>query len=127
MVSNLSEIRNLSPEKRELLNLLLKEQGIDLNRELILPQKRESNHFPLSFAQQRLWFLAQFGSGSSLYNIPTARRLTGPLNVQALERSLNTVIQRHESLRTTFEEREGSPVQVIAPSLTLSLDPIDLQ
>jgi amino acid adenylation domain-containing protein len=82
---------------------------------------------PLSFSQQRLWFLEQLGPGTALYNVPSAMRLSGPLDVSALWRSLNEIVQRHEALRTTFVEVEGRPAQVIAPRLTLSLPVIDLQ
>src|SRR5437667_6418085 len=74
-----------------------------------------TTRFPLSFAQERLWFLNQWDPGSAWYNVPVALRLSGSLKVSALERSFAAVIQRHEALRTTFEERSGSPVQVIAP------------
>jgi len=71
--------------------------------------------FPTSFAQQRLWFFDQFEPGSPFYNIPTAVRLKGRLDVEALTRSLSEIIRRHEALRTTFVVRDGDPVQVIAP------------
>jgi len=81
--------------------------------------------FPMSFAQQRLWFLDQLEPGSAAYNIPAAIHLTGPLNMAALEQSLNEIVQRHEVLRTTFAIVEGQPVQVIAPTLTLTLPVVD--
>ena len=71
--------------------------------------------FPLSLAQQRLWFLDRLVSGNSAYSLSWGARLRGVLDVGALERSLQTVIERHESLRTTFDEIDGEPVQVIAP------------
>jgi acyl carrier protein len=80
----------------------------------------------LSFAQQRLWFLEQLEPGSSLYNCPGAAHLRGPLDVKALERSLNDIIVRHESLRTTFASVEGQPVQVINPAWELRLDAEEL-
>ncbi|HEY0022716.1 MAG TPA: non-ribosomal peptide synthase/polyketide synthase [Longimicrobium sp.] len=70
---------------------------------------------PLSFAQERLWFIDRLEPGSAAYNIPVARRLAGALDVAALERSLGEIVQRHESLRTVFAEAAGSPVQVVAP------------
>ena len=76
---------------------------------------------PLSFAQQRLWFLDQLVPANPFYNIPTAYRLGGPLEVGALERALGEIVARHESLRTTFVSREGCPVQVIAPPWALEV------
>ncbi len=73
----------------------------------------------VSFAQQRLWFLDQLEPGSPLYNVNSAVRLQGPLNASALERSFDFMVQRHETLRTTFELQDGAPVQVIKPRLDL--------
>ena len=81
---------------------------------------------PLSFAQQRLWFLDQMQPGNPFYNIPIALRIWGPLDTAVLQRCLAEVVRRHEALRTTFAAPEGRPVQVIAPSLALSLSSIDL-
>ena len=72
---------------------------------------------PLSFAQQRLWFLDRWEPGSALYNVPVALRLRGALDVGALERSLSEIVRRHEALRTTFCEAEGGAVQRIAAAL----------
>ena len=83
--------------------------------------------FPASFAQQRLWFLDQLFPGTSFYNVPTVIRLTGVLNLAALEKSFNEIVRRHEVLRTTFGTEEGQPVQLIAPHLTVSLPLINLQ
>lgn len=71
-------------------------------------------HWPLSYAQQRLWFMAQMEGGSRPYHMPMAFRLYGALNVVALRRALNRIITRHQSLRTTFAVVEGQPVQRIA-------------
>ena len=68
---------------------------------------------PLSFAQQRLWFLDQWAPGGCLYNVPRALRFKGDLNLPALEKSLAEVIRRHESLRTTFPSEDGLPRQLI--------------
>jgi amino acid adenylation domain-containing protein len=90
--------------------------------------------FPASFAQQRLWFLDQLTPGNTIYNVPTAIRLTGSLNLAALEQTFNEIVRRHEALRTTFKELEGQPVQVIpvescanASGLTIPLSVVDLR
>src|SRR5215472_12930108 len=129
MISISQRIAALSPEKRELLLRRLKttewqeqngsrpEQGQARERGQAPPlrayDRTHDTHVPLSFAQQRLWFLSKWDPGSTCYNTPFAFRLCGPLQVWALEHSLATVVQRHESLRTTFEERAEGPVQVI--------------
>ncbi|HEX8694953.1 MAG TPA: condensation domain-containing protein, partial [Longimicrobium sp.] len=70
---------------------------------------------PLSFAQERLWFIDRLDPGSTTYNLPWPLRLQGAPDIGALERALGEVVRRHEALRTTFREVDGSPVQVIAP------------
>jgi amino acid adenylation domain-containing protein len=81
---------------------------------------------PLSFTQERLWFLDQLAPGTATYNIPAAFRLTGRLDIAALGQSLNAIVQRHEVLRTTFRAIEGQPVQVIASPLTLPLPVVEI-
>jgi amino acid adenylation domain-containing protein len=93
---------------------------------LLQRRLQKSKHAPLSFAQQRLWFLSQLEPHSIAYHLANATRITGPLNIKAIEQSVNAIIQRHGTLRTTFVAMEGQPVQVIAPSLTLALPVIDL-
>src|SRR2546421_6006707 len=105
----------LSTERRALLELLLKKQG------------HEFNSFPVSFAQQRLWFLDQLEPDNPFYNIAQAVRLTGPLDVAALVRSLNEIVRRHESLRTTFRSIGGNPIQAIASKLTLNIPTINIE
>jgi hypothetical protein len=83
-------------------------------------------HLPLSFAQQRLWFLDQLGAGVA-YSVPWAWRLDGALDVPALEASLNEVVRRHEALRTTFPARDGRAEQLVAPQLRVSLPVVDLR
>ncbi|HEU4557353.1 MAG TPA: condensation domain-containing protein, partial [Longimicrobium sp.] len=80
----------------------------------VVPVER-TGALPLSFAQERLWFIDRLEPGSTTYNIPAAWRLRGALDVAVLERSLGEIVRRHETLRTVFGEVDGSPVQVIAP------------
>ncbi|HEB87260.1 MAG TPA: amino acid adenylation domain-containing protein, partial [Gammaproteobacteria bacterium] len=79
---------------------------------------------PVSFTQWRLWFLDQLAPGSPVYNIPSAVRLEGVLDVEALEAALNALVDRHEVLRTRFGVEEGNPVQLIATELKVPL-PVD--
>ena len=83
--------------------------------------------FPASFGQQRLWFLDQLFPSTSFYNVPITIRLTGVLNLAALEDSFNEIVRRHEVLRTTFDTVEGQPMQLIMPHLKIPLPLIDLQ
>ncbi|MCP4662605.1 MAG: non-ribosomal peptide synthetase, partial [bacterium] len=81
---------------------------------------------PLSFSQERLWLLDRLEPGSTAYNLPFPARIEGELEVAVLERCLNEVARRHESLRTTFAARDGLPVQVIHPPAALRLPVVDL-
>ncbi|BBP64619.1 hypothetical protein PHLH5_21600 [Pseudomonas sp. Cab53] len=81
---------------------------------------------PLSFSQQRLWFIEQLTPGTTLFNIPFALHLKGALNVEALHASLNDLLARHEILRTGIDSRDGVPSQCISPSLTIALPFDDL-
>ncbi|HTL18654.1 MAG TPA: amino acid adenylation domain-containing protein, partial [Patescibacteria group bacterium] len=81
---------------------------------------------PVSYVQERLWFLDQLEPGSPAYNVPAALRLKGPLNYEALVRAVNQVIGRHETLRTRFEYRHGTLLQVIADTVTLEMPCVDL-
>jgi amino acid adenylation domain-containing protein len=81
---------------------------------------------PLSFAQQRLWFLEQLKPGDPLYHSFQALLITGPLDVNALELSLNEIIRRHEVLHTVFDNVGGTPVQRVAPFIPISLRSMDL-
>ncbi|MCP4570778.1 MAG: non-ribosomal peptide synthetase, partial [bacterium] len=81
---------------------------------------------PLSFAQQRLWFIDRFEPDSALYNVPAPIRLTGRLDLGALARALGEIVRRHEVLRTRFESVEGVPLQVIEPVAEVLLPVVDL-
>jgi hypothetical protein len=91
-----AQLANLSPAKRALLELRLKEKSLESSVNPFIPCRSLRDSAPLSFAQERLWFLNQLEPESTAYNEPSALRLTGLLNVEALERSLYAIIQRHE-------------------------------
>lgn len=121
-------IAALSPEKRLLLlQRLSNKKEENFVHTQITPQSRESNCFPLSFAQQRLWFLDQLKPGNPAFNICQFIRLTGLLNVAALEQSFQEVVKRHEVLRTTFTVLDGQPLQVIAPPPVFKIPVVNLQ
>jgi hypothetical protein len=107
-------IANLSPEKRALLESRLVGKGQREYKLESIPRRNSLEPCPLSFAQQRLWFLDQLEPNSSVYNISSAFRLSGALKISALEKSIDEIIRRHETLRTTFAVVNGQPVQVIA-------------
>ena len=107
-----SRLAALSPEKRRILALALQKQG------------GGRDTFPLSFAQQRLWFLDQWQPGSAAYNSPMALRLAGRLDADALARALTEIVRRHEALRTVYLGLEGRPVQTVQPAAPVPL-PVD--
>ena len=86
---------------------------------------RDGN-LPPSYAQQRLWFIDQLEPDSALYNLASMYRMRGALNVPALQRTVNEIVRRHESLRTTFRNVDGQPVQVVAPESRVSLEVTDV-
>jgi amino acid adenylation domain-containing protein len=92
----------------------------------ITPVNRDER-LPLSFAQQRLWFLAQLEGESATYNMPAALRLEGPLDQEALEQSLRELVKRHDSLHTRFPSKQGQPSQEIEPAENWKLTVTDLQ
>lgn len=121
----LKSMSTLSPEKQKLVELLLKEKNINVAQNRIVPQSRQENSFPLSFAQQRMWFLDRLAPGNPMYNNPAAVSIKGRINVAAIEKSLNVMGQRHEVLRTVFNVRDGQPVQVIQEDARLRLNNVD--
>ena len=126
-MNNLQTSTTLSPEKLGLLELMLRKKGISTQVNRGIPRRTQPGPIPLSFGQQRLWFLDQLEPGNPAYNIPAAIRLTGPLNVSALTESLNELVRRHETLRSTFAVVDEQPAQVIHEAEPLSLPVINLQ
>jgi amino acid adenylation domain-containing protein len=123
-----ARIASLSPAKRALLELALEEQ-LNVCKVSVAPvilRQPQRNKAPLSFAQQRLWFLDQLHPGKADYNLPQVLHLNGPLNVTALCDALNTIIARHEALRTTFTKHGAEGQQLIASELIIELPLIDL-
>src|ERR1051325_1237905 len=120
-------IAELSPAKRELLAKRLRDKGGDGTPTQKITRRPDTGAFPpLSFAQQRLWILDQLEPDNAAYNIYTAIRLNGGLDVDAMKRSFDFILARHEALRTTFAAVDGQPVQVIAPALSMKLPVTDL-
>src|SRR5690606_2346415 len=85
-------------------------------------ERTEGELVPLSFAQQRMWFLNKYDTTSAAYNLPVAIRLTGALDTEALALALADLVRRHESLRTRYPEHGGTPVQQIVAAERMSLD-----
>jgi len=116
MSGNVAKVSDLSlKERRDLLTTLINDE------------KGSAETFPVSFAQQRLWFLSQLEPDNPSYNLPQILRLKGELNVDALEETINAIIARHESLRTTFREVDGEPVQIVSNVHQIKLGFTDLK
>ncbi len=125
LTSNIyNELKERKPEIitfLQTINLHIESQKHPLKR-----IQRDSEPLPLSFAQQRLWFIEKTGLSGNAYNMPLTLHLVGKLDEIALNKSLNQIITRHESLRTTFSEINGTPVQVIRPPFKLDVRSQDL-
>ncbi|HEU5380545.1 MAG TPA: amino acid adenylation domain-containing protein [Ktedonobacteraceae bacterium] len=127
MTSDRSErLKNLSAAKRELLLKAIQAKKPSVGKAERIPRRTSQESAPLSFSQQRMWFLQQWEPGSPLYNIPMALRLSGKLDRVALKQAFEEIIKRHDILHTTFDVQDGVPVQVIHTSSALALPLIDL-
>src|ERR1039457_922148 len=115
MSNLLTRIENLSPARRRLLERMSAKQT---------PQLRT---YPLSYSQQRMWFIDQLEPLSTLYHMPLAIRMKGRLDREALRRSLQEIVGRHEILRTRFPQRNGVAVQEVMQACELGTDIIDLR
>ncbi|MEH2198295.1 amino acid adenylation domain-containing protein [Nostoc sp.] len=118
----LKRIETLSPEKRELVLQKLKKQQQSTSDNKLIPISRQQL-LPVSFAQQRLWFLDQLEGENCVYNVPFFLQISGCLQIAALQQAITAIIQRHEVLRTSFCVVNESPIQVIHanPKLTMQL------
>ncbi|PSF37371.1 non-ribosomal peptide synthetase [Aphanothece hegewaldii CCALA 016] len=117
-------IAALSPEKRAIFEQKLKQ--INSPQKPTITKRSDLNSSPLSFAQERLWFLHQLDPTNAAYHIPIAWHFTGQLDFQKLQDSINIIIQRHEALRTRFPTKEGKPYQDILSHLKLEIPVIHL-
>ncbi|HWE62805.1 MAG TPA: condensation domain-containing protein, partial [Chloroflexota bacterium] len=118
--------QQLADRKAELLQFLQSRQTVTPMAPPPIRAVPRDGALPLSFLQQRLWFLDRLQPGNSANSIPVALRLSGSLDVAALEHCLNTIAGRHEILRTSVGMASGRPVQVIEPEIHLKLPVVDL-
>jgi amino acid adenylation domain-containing protein len=120
-------INELSPQRRAVLEKLIRDQrGLAPGPSIVAGTAR-GGPAPLSFAQERLWVLDQLMPESTLYNVSSVSRIEGAVDELVLERSLNEIVRRHEALRTTFKTINGEPFQVVAPTFRLPLRCVDLE
>lgn len=123
---------DISPRRKALLEALLEEEGFvgssgaKISRRAS-PDRPAWQTYPVSFAQERVWFMDRLLPGNSLYNLYSEWRFTYPVDLDVLQRTLDEVVRRHGSLRTTFASIDGEPVQIVAPTLNLNLPLIDLR
>jgi len=119
-------ISSLSPEQLMLFKKKVKERNISV---LQIPIERnigEKKEYPLSLGQERLWFVCQLEENSSIYNLYNVIKVTGHIDSNILEKSINILVQRHESLRTAFMVVDGKPYQQILDNLFVPLTVMDL-
>src|SRR5215212_6179663 len=123
-----SQIANLSPEQLANLAYELKaSKARKASKQQEISKRVPGEPCPLSFAQQRLWFIAQLDPDNPAYNCMEALRMTGKLNIPLLEQVFNEVLRRHEVLRTTFELVADEPMQIVSSEIKLNPRVIDLQ
>lgn len=128
MSNNTSERKaGLSAEKQKILEARLRGRQTADARPLAIPRLARDSALPLSFAQERLWFMDQLVPDSASYNSPIALRVTGSLDAKALERALAEMVHRHEALRTCIESGDGGPVQRIDAEWRESMVQVDLR
>ncbi|BCL77704.1 non-ribosomal peptide synthetase [Ktedonobacteria bacterium brp13] len=123
---SISNVSKLSPKQRALFEKLMKKDNLDISRLPIVQQPRDTDTFPLSFSQQRMWFLQQAEPESAAYNCPTALHLAGKLSITALQQTWKELVRRHEVFRTTFTIVNGYPCQVIDADMDIPLQYLDM-
>ena len=122
------QLATLSPEQQALFEQKLAERGIAPPRRDGIPRRHGEENLPLSFAQQRLWFVQQLEPDNNAYNVASAFTIRGALDIAALEQTLNAIIERHETLRTTFEvTADQQPIQVVHRFQLITLPVFDMQ
>jgi amino acid adenylation domain-containing protein len=127
-MSNIAKrIAALSPEQRKLLELRLKQKQINLETTSSISPRKAGDTLPLSLMQEKLWFGHQLQPNLPLYNESSLFKLTGSLDLVAIKKSINQIIDRHETLRTSFRVVDDITTQIIAPELILSIPIIDLK
>ena len=124
---NPSRSYSFTGDQRALINAFLREGGLKPAEADRIPKRATAGEAPLSFAQQRLWFLDQLVPGNPFYNCDTTVPIPALVNYDALQRSINTLVARHDSLRTVFQEASGQPVQRILPHLSVPVERVDLR
>lgn len=127
MVGENKRPQDLSAAKKALLELRLKKNlAAKVLRQSRIERRAQFSPVPPSFAQELLWLLDQLNPNLSVYSVPRAMRVEGPLDVGALRRTLDTIVARHEVIRTVYEVIDGKPMQVIRPPSPIEFEEIDL-
>ncbi|WP_434698867.1 pyoverdine non-ribosomal peptide synthetase PvdD [Pseudomonas aeruginosa] len=126
MQALIEKVGSLSPQERKALAVLLKQQGVNLFEIAPVFKRQDGEPLRLSYAQERQWFLWQLEPESAAYHIPSVLRLRGRLDLDALQRSFDSLVARHETLRTRFRLDGDEARQEIAASMALPLDIVAL-
>ena len=128
MTSLDDRISQLSPAKRRLLELRLQELGAKIQTNQGIPRRTTAGPVPLSYGQQRFWFVHELEPELPLYNNLSAARIRGPLDVQALQHALAALVTRHEILRTLYiQDSDGQPLQSVCSNWQFAMPVIDLR
>ena len=117
----------LPDRRRQLLATLLREQQIKVSASERIPKRAAGSAMPLSYAQQRLWFLDQLSPGNSFYNIPVAIPIDTPIDTGVLQRCVDELVQRHETLRTSFDMLDGQPRQRVHERMQVEVRLIEVE